>query len=54
MWRARFLNAATTTAALEDARANAGAGQSVELQPGGETWAEAYVATGDLRGKSRS
>src|SRR5882724_7510843 len=29
------LNAATTTAALTDARANAVAGQSAELQPGG-------------------
>ena len=42
------LNAATTTAVLRDARANAGAGQSPELQPGGESWAEAYVASGDL------
>jgi dihydrofolate reductase len=35
-------------AALGDARANAGTGQSVELQPGGESWAGAYVASGDL------
>jgi len=28
-------------------RANAGTGQSAELQPGGESWAEAYVASGD-------
>jgi dihydrofolate reductase len=38
----------STTAALHDARANAKSGQSVELQPGAESWAEAYVASGDL------
>jgi dihydrofolate reductase len=43
-----ILKAANTTAALRDARANAGTGQSAELQPGGESWAEAYVASGDL------
>ena len=37
-----------TTAALDDARANAGSGQSAELQPGAGSWAEAYVASGDL------
>lgn len=37
-----------TTAALNAARANAGAGQSVEPKPGAGTWAEAYVASGDL------
>ena len=38
-----------TTAALDGARAvNAGTGQSAELQPGGESWAAAYVASGDL------
>jgi dihydrofolate reductase len=37
-----------TTAALNDARANAGTGQSAELQPGARSWAEAYVASGDL------
>jgi dihydrofolate reductase len=42
------LKATDTTAALRDARANAGVGQSGELQPGGESWAEAYVASGDL------
>jgi dihydrofolate reductase len=46
--RPAVLNAATTTAALRDARANAGDGQSSELQPGGESWAGAYVASGDL------
>jgi dihydrofolate reductase len=47
-----ILKAANTTAALRDARANAGTGQSANqaaaLQPGAESWAEAYVATGDL------
>jgi dihydrofolate reductase len=42
-----ILKAANTTAALKDARANAG-GQSAALQPGAESWAEAYVASGDL------
>ncbi len=45
---AAILKAANTTAALRDARANAGTGQSAELQPGAESWAEAYVASGDL------
>jgi dihydrofolate reductase len=43
-----ILKAANTTAALRDARANAGTGLAVELQPGAESWAEAYVASGDL------
>jgi dihydrofolate reductase len=43
-----ILKAANTTAALKDARANAGTGGSTELQPGAESWAEAYVASGDL------
>jgi dihydrofolate reductase len=42
------LKAANTTAALRDARANAGTGQSAQLQPGAESWAEAYVAAGAL------
>jgi dihydrofolate reductase len=42
------LKAANTTAALRDARVNAGTRQSAELQPGGDSWAEAYVASGDL------
>jgi dihydrofolate reductase len=37
-----------TTAALRDARANARGGHSAELQPGAESWTEAYVASGDL------
>jgi len=45
---AAILKAANTTAALRDARANAATGQSAELQPGAESWAEAYVASGDL------
>lgn len=36
------------TAALNDARANAGAGQPAARQPGAGSWAEAYVASGDL------
>lgn len=43
-----ILKAANTTAALRDARANAGTGQPAALQPGAESWAEAYVASGDL------
>jgi dihydrofolate reductase len=31
-----------------DARANAGTGQPAALQPGAESWAEAYVASGGL------
>jgi len=42
------LKAATTTAALRDARANSGSDQSAELQPGAESWPQAYVASGDL------
>ena len=42
------LKAADTTAALRDARANAGADQSSALQPGAESWAQTYVASGDL------
>jgi dihydrofolate reductase len=42
------LTAASTTAALRDARVNAGTGRSTELQPGAESWADAYVAAGDL------
>ena len=36
------------TAALDAARAHAGTGHPAELQPGAESWAEAYVASGDL------
>jgi hypothetical protein len=37
-----------TTAALNDARANASTRQSAKLQPGAESWAQAYVGSGDL------
>ncbi len=37
-----------TTTALENARANDGPGRSAALQPGAETWAQTYVASGDL------
>jgi dihydrofolate reductase len=43
-----ILETATTTAALDAARAQAGAGQPAALQPGAESWAQAYVASGDL------
>jgi dihydrofolate reductase len=44
-----ILKAVNATAALRDARANAGTGQSAQLlQPGGESWAKSYVASGDL------
>lgn len=43
-----ILRNVNTTAALNDARANAGTGQPAELQPGAGSWAEAYVASGDL------
>jgi dihydrofolate reductase len=39
---------ASTTAALDDARANAGTSQSAALQPGAGSWEQAYVASGDL------
>jgi dihydrofolate reductase len=42
------LAAAETTAALKDARANDGPGQPTAPQPGAESWAQAYVASGDL------
>ena len=35
-------------AGLDEARAHAGATQSAQLQPGGESWAKAYLANGDL------
>ena len=43
-----ILKNVNTTAALKDARAIAGTGQCAELQPGAGSWAEAYVASGDL------
>lgn len=43
-----ILRNVNTEAALSAARANAATGQSAELQAGAESWAEAYVASGDL------
>lgn len=42
------LHAAGATAALRDARANAGIAHSTELQPGAGSWRGAYVASGDI------
>ena len=42
------LKATDTTAALGDARANAGHDPSAKLQPGGDSWRQPYVASGDL------
>jgi dihydrofolate reductase len=42
------LKATDTTAALRDARANAGPQPSAKLQPGADSWGQAYVASGDL------
>jgi len=43
-----ILRNVNTTAALNEARAHAGTTQSAEPQPGAGSWAEAYVASGDL------
>lgn len=43
-----LLRKVNTSAALDEARARAGATQSAQPQPGAESWAEAYVASGDL------
>jgi riboflavin biosynthesis pyrimidine reductase len=43
-----ILRNGNTPPGLDEARARAGTTQSAELQPGGESWAEAYVASGDL------
>ena len=45
---AAVLKNVNTTTALENARANDGPGRSAALQPGAESWAQAYVASGDL------
>jgi len=42
------LKAAGTTRALKDAEAAAASPQTGQLQPGWESWGEAYVASGDL------
>jgi dihydrofolate reductase len=43
-----ILSNVNTTAALDAARAKAGTTQSAEPRPGAGSWAEAYVASGDL------
>lgn len=43
-----ILSGTNTTAALRDARANARPEQRGALQSGADSWAQAYVATGDL------
>jgi dihydrofolate reductase len=43
-----ILPGTNTTAALGDVRANARPEQRAALQPGADSWAQAYVATGDL------
>ena len=47
--RPAILGKGNTTAALDDARANAGTTLSAEPQPGAGSWPEAYVASGDLK-----
>lgn len=47
--RTPIMTASNTTAALRDALANARPEQRGALQPGAESWAQAYVATGDLK-----
>jgi riboflavin biosynthesis pyrimidine reductase len=42
------LAASATTRGLKDAQTGAGDSQTGRLQPGAESWAEAYVASGDL------
>jgi dihydrofolate reductase len=43
-----ILSGVNTTATLDAARAPAGTGTSMQLQPGAESWAQAHVASGDL------
>jgi dihydrofolate reductase len=43
-----MLREINTTAALRDARANARPDERADLQPGGDSWLKAYVASGDL------
>jgi dihydrofolate reductase len=43
-----ILRKVNTSAALDEVRARAGATQSAQLQPGAESWAQAYVVSGDL------
>ncbi len=46
---ASVLPGGRTTAALRDARANARPDERGTPQPGADSWAQAYVATGDLK-----
>lgn len=46
-----ILPGSNTTHALRDARANARPDVNGALQPGADSWARAYVATGDLNGE---
>jgi dihydrofolate reductase len=43
-----ILKAAATTKEIKDAQAQTGDTQTGQLQPGAESWAQAYVASGDL------
>ena len=43
-----ILKAAVTAREIKDAQAQAGDTQTGQLQPGAESWARAYVASGDL------
>ena len=43
-----ILKAAVTAREIKDAQAQAGDTQTGQLQPGAESWAQAYVASGDL------
>ena len=43
-----ILKTVNTSAALDEARAKAGTTQSAEPRPGAGSWAQAYVASGDL------
>jgi dihydrofolate reductase len=45
---AAVLKATDTTAALRDARASSGHDPGAKLQPGGDSWDQPYVASGDL------
>jgi dihydrofolate reductase len=45
---AAVLESGAASAALDEARARAGATQTATPQPGAESWAQAYVASGEL------
>jgi dihydrofolate reductase len=46
--KSAILRNVNTKAALDEVRAHAGTGRSTEPQPGAASWAQAYVASGDL------